>query len=298
MVIVFRSRINMFGAGVGALESRRFPAYILSQAIDIRVPGISTELLRDAALSFSGGGVGYYPRSGFVHVDADPIRRAQLKPRDSVRFTERWAGYINLGVIEWRKVYTEHEKLGKKTILSVITDDTKNCDDVAAYLEGNYSDLKDLVLIIHTKPNGEISEAASGKNKEELTKLRKEANEIDSWESPHKAVVSVMILKEGWDVRNVTTIVGLRAYAPPSDILPEQALGRGQRKMYEGGIEEYVSVVGTNAFMEFVERIMAEGVVLDRKPMDVGSKRAAPLIVELDDDKDEEQLAALVVKSQ
>jgi type III restriction enzyme len=67
-----------------------------------------------------------------------------------------------------------------------MTDDTKNCDDVAAYLEGNYPDLKDAVLTIHTKPNGEISEAASGKNKEELTKLRKEANEIDSWESPHK----------------------------------------------------------------------------------------------------------------
>ena len=31
--------------------------------------------------------------------------------------------------------------------------------------------------------------------------------------SPHKAIVSVLMLKEGWDVRNVTTIVGLRAYA-------------------------------------------------------------------------------------
>ena len=223
----------------------------------------------------------------------DAPSRAKLLPRDSVKFTERWADYINLGVIEWRKVYTEHEKLGKKAILFVMTDDTKNCDDVAAYLEGNYPDLKDAVLTIHTKPNGEISEAASGKNKEELTKLRKEANEIDSWESPHKAVVSVMMLKEGWDVRNVTTIVGLRAYAAPSDILPEQTLGRGLRKMYAGGIEEYVSVVGTDAFMEFVERITAEGVVLDRKPMDAGSKGAAPLIVELDEDKDEEQLAAL-----
>ncbi|RRA50326.1 type III restriction endonuclease subunit R [Acidipila sp. EB88] len=223
----------------------------------------------------------------------DAPSRAKLKPRDSVKFTERWADYINLGVIEWRKVFTEHEKLGKKAILFVMTDDTKNCDDVAAYLEGNYPDLKDAVLTIHTKPNGEISEAASGKNKEELTRLRKEANEIDSWESPHKAVVSVMMLKEGWDVRNVTTIVGLRAYAAPSDILPEQTLGRGLRKMYSGGIEEYVSVVGTDAFMEFVERITAEGVVLDRKPMDAGSKGAAPLIVELDEDKDEEQLAAL-----
>ena len=68
-------------------------------------------------------------------------------------------------------------------------------------------------LHLHTKNNGEISEAASGKNKEELDLLRKQSNEIDSWNSPYKAIVSVLVLKEGWDVRNVTTIVGLRAYA-------------------------------------------------------------------------------------
>ena len=34
---------------------------------------------------------------------------------------------------------------------------------------------------------------------------------------------------------------------------PENALGRVLRKMYPGGVEEYVSVVGTNAFMDFVE---------------------------------------------
>jgi superfamily II DNA or RNA helicase len=42
------------------------------------------------------------------------------------------------------------------------------------------------------------------------------------------------MLKEGWDVRNVTTIVGLRAYAAKSNILPEQTLGRGLRRMYFG----------------------------------------------------------------
>ena len=49
--------------------------------------------------------------------------------------------------------------MGKKAILFVMTDDTRNCDDVAEYLEGNYPDLKDAVLVIHTKNNGEISEA-------------------------------------------------------------------------------------------------------------------------------------------
>ncbi len=44
-------------------------------AIDIRVPGIRTADLRDAALALHRGGVGYYPVSGFVHVDVGRVRR-------------------------------------------------------------------------------------------------------------------------------------------------------------------------------------------------------------------------------
>jgi type III restriction enzyme len=212
----------------------------------------------------------------------DAASRAKLQEQQSVRYTEKYADYLDLGVIEWRKAYAEHEKLGKKAILFVMTDDTKNCDDVAAYLEGRYADLKDAVLVIHTKNNGEISEAQSGKKKEELEALRKQSNEIDSMESPYKAIVSVLMLKEGWDVRNVTTIVGLRAYSAKSNILPEQTLGRGLRKIYPGGVEEYVSVVGTDAFMDFVESIQAEGVELERKAMGEGTKPKTPLVVEVD----------------
>ena len=202
----------------------------------------------------------------------DAPSRAKLVERQSAKYTEKYTDYIHLGVIEWRKAYAEHEKMGKKAILFVMTDDTRNCDDVAEYLEGHYPDLKDAVLVIHTKSNGEISESTSGKSKEELDKLREQANAIDSLDSPYKAIISVMVLKEGWDVRNVTTIVGLRAYSAQSNILPEQTLGRGLRKMYPGGLEEYVSVVGTNAFMDFVESIQAEGVVLERKPMGEGTQ--------------------------
>ena len=93
-----------------------------------------------------------------------------------------------------------------------------------------------------------------------LSSFERESNKIDSWDSPWKAIVSVMMLKEGWDVRNVTTIVGLRAYAARSNILPEQTLGRGLRRMYLGtDTTEYVSVIGTDAFMDFVESIQSEG---------------------------------------
>jgi len=226
----------------------------------------------------------------------DAASRAKLQERQSAKYTEKYADYLNLGVLEWRKAYAEHEKLGKKSILFVMTDDTRNCDDVAEYLEGTYKDLKGAVLVIHTKDNGEISESASGQNKEVLEQLRKDANEIDSWESKYKAVISVMMLKEGWDVRNVTTIVGLRPYSAKSNILPEQTLGRGLRKMYPGSVEEYVSVVGTDAFMDFVDSIQAEGVVLERKPMGQGSQANAPLVVEVDNENEKKDIDKLDIE--
>jgi type III restriction enzyme len=191
--------------------------------------------------------------------------------------------------------FAAHEQQGKKAFLFVMADDTKNCDDVAAYLEGTYPELKNAVLVIHTKDNGELLDD-SKKAKDELEELRKQSNEIDSFESPFKAIVSVLMLKEGWDVRNVTTIVGLRAYAAKSNILPEQTLGRGLRKMYPGGIEEYVSVVGTPAFMDFVESIQAEGVVLEQKPMGEGSKPKAPLVIEVDNENEKKDLEALDIE--
>ncbi len=223
----------------------------------------------------------------------DAASRAKLSERQSSKFTEKYADYIDLGIIEWRKAFDEHKKVGKKPILFVMTDDTKNCDDVAEYLEGHYPDLKDSVLVIHTKNNGEISESSSGKAKEELEKLRKLSNEIDSSESPYKAIVSVLMLKEGWDVKNVTTIVGLRAYSSKSNILPEQTLGRGLRKMYSGGLEEYVSVVGTDAFMDFVESIQAEGVELERTSMGKGTKPKTPTVIEIDNENDKKDITKL-----
>ena len=226
----------------------------------------------------------------------DAASRAKLSEQQSAKFTDKYADYLDLGVTEWRKAYEEHDKLGKKAILFVMTDDTRNCDEVASYLENRYPDLKDAVLTIHTKNNGEISEAASGKKKEELEQLRKQANEIDTATSPYKAIVSVIMLKEGWDVRNVTTIVGLRAYSAKSNILPEQTLGRGLRKMYPGNSEEYVSVVGTDAFMDFVESIQNEGVELERKPMGEGSGPKTPLVVEVDNDNTHKNIEALDIE--
>ena len=222
--------------------------------------------------------------------------RSRLKEVNSSKFSQRYADYLRLGVEEWRKAFKVHWKLNKKAVLFIMTDDTKNCDDVAEWLEENFpSEFSGKVLTIHTKRNGEIAESSSGKGKEELEFLRKQAREVDNLENPYRAIVSVLMLKEGWDVRNVTTIVGLRPFTASANILPEQALGRGLRRMYprQAEVHEYVSVVGTEAFMDFVESIKTEGVTLEYKPMNKDSEAIAPKVVEVDQEDKKKDLDLL-----
>lgn len=61
-----------------ALASRgvaRNSYHLEGMAADIRVPGRGLRQVRDAALNMKSGGVGYYARSNFVHVDVGPVRR-------------------------------------------------------------------------------------------------------------------------------------------------------------------------------------------------------------------------------
>jgi uncharacterized protein YcbK (DUF882 family) len=49
--------------------------HIQAEAIDLRIPGINTLKLRQAALALRRGGVGYYPHSDFIHVDIGRVRQ-------------------------------------------------------------------------------------------------------------------------------------------------------------------------------------------------------------------------------
>lgn len=57
----------------GGVASRSF--HIQGRAIDINVPGRDLAQVHRAALSMQAGGVGYYQKSDFVHVDTGPVRR-------------------------------------------------------------------------------------------------------------------------------------------------------------------------------------------------------------------------------
>jgi type III restriction enzyme len=223
----------------------------------------------------------------------DEVSRQKIHEKDSSDFVERYRDYIQLGYLEWEKQYEELKSV-KTPILFIMTMSTKEADKAAEFLQMNYPLLKDAVLTIHTNNSGEIKESASSKkDKEELDALRKAADEIDKDVSPYKAVVSVLMLREGWDVRNVTTIVGLRPFGADSKILPEQTIGRGLRKMFSLEMDEKLVVVGTPAFIEFVESLKTEGVEFQYSPMGKGTKGSAPVIIEVDKDNPNKDLDKL-----
>jgi uncharacterized protein YcbK (DUF882 family) len=48
--------------------------HVKGMAIDLRLPDRGLKDLRNAARTLAGGGVGYYPKSDFVHMDTGPVR--------------------------------------------------------------------------------------------------------------------------------------------------------------------------------------------------------------------------------
>lgn len=179
----------------------------------------------------------------------------------------RYRAYLTAGVQRWREYLEQLRPLGKKPVLFVMLTSTQEADDVGDYLRTKYPAEfgedefgNHRLVIIHTDRSGEIS-------KKSLDLARKAAREVDRTESPVNAIVSVLMLREGWDVQNVTVVVGLRPFTSKANILPEQTIGRGLRRMFRGASSDYVErldVIGNKAFIEFVEQLEKdEGMELD-----------------------------------
>ena len=180
---------------------------------------------------------------------------------------------------EWIQIalkrYEEHwncyyKNLGQKPVLFIMAEDTKQANQIAEGIQGLVDfNKKDQVLVIHTKNNGELTT-----DKKELEKLREQARMIDDTKSPVKVVVSVLMLREGWDVKNVSIILGLRPFTSKANILPEQSIGRGLRLMRDLGPDytQILEIIGTDKFEEFVKKLEVEGVGVGvtAKPPSIG----------------------------
>jgi type III restriction enzyme len=167
----------------------------------------------------------------------------------------KYQAYLAAGVERWKEYREQLTPLGKKPVLFVMMNDTAEADDVGDWLRKKYPFEfgGEKLLIIHTDRSGEVS-------KKDLDIARKASREVDDKKSPINCIVSVMMLREGWDVQSVTVIVGLRPYTAKANILPEQTVGRGLRLMFLGasGYIERVDVIGNKTFIEFVEQLERE----------------------------------------
>ena len=165
----------------------------------------------------------------------------------------RYKAYLTAGVERWREYRDQLAPLGKRPVLFVMMNETVDADDVADFLRAKYPKefAGEKLLVIHTNRSGDIAKTGE-------EEARRAARDIDLETSPVNAIVSVLMLREGWDVQSVTVIVGLRPYSAKANILPEQTLGRGLRLMFRGqnsGYQERVDVIGTRKFMELVDQL-------------------------------------------
>ncbi len=186
----------------------------------------------------------------------------------------RYEAYLVAAVERWQEYRAELEPLHKKPILFLMLYDTTSADQVAEWLRRKYPATfdSDKLLVIHADKAGEVSKA-------DLDTARKAARDADSDASATRCIVSVLMLREGWDVTNVTVVVGLRPFSAKANILPEQAVGRGLRLMFRNqpGYQERVDIIGNSNFMQVVEDLeKEEGIKLDT--FEYGTKRT-PLVI-------------------
>ena len=177
---------------------------------------------------------------------------AQIQEAKSDHASVRYKAYLVAGVERWREYRQQLEPVNKKPILFIMLNDTDEADDVGDWLKAKYPSEfgGNKTLVIHTDKTGEIT-------KKDLEAARDLARKVDEEVSPVNTIVSVLMLREGWDVQNVTVVVGLRPYTAKANILPEQTIGRGLRLMFRdmpvGGYTERVDVIGNKAFLSFVD---------------------------------------------
>ena len=190
------------------------------------------------------------------------------QPHDDAAY--RFEAHLRVGYERWRRSREEWAKSGCKPLLFVMCENTDAADQITARLNSDpvFKELNGRTINLHTNLKGKVKkQRIDGRSVEtfvedekaisddDLRALRRISRDLDSNESHYTCIVSVLMLREGWDVRNVTTIVPLRPLTAQSSILPEQTLGRGLRRMTPPGqANELVTVVEHPSFISLYEQ--------------------------------------------
>ena len=175
------------------------------------------------------------------------------------------AGVKKLNILEEEFTKMDSAKYPK---MLIVCEDTKVVPLVMGFLkQEGYSD--DELMEIHSNKKGDVSE-------DEWKAIKQRLFDIDRHEKP-KVIVSVLMLREGFDVNNICVIVPLRSAS--SYVLLEQLIGRGLRLMWRGpeyddtrkenrekllvkkeepnSYIDILSVVEHPNFIEYYERVLA-----------------------------------------
>lgn len=274
-------------------ESHRYRASAGVRAINELKPILGLELTATPQVEAGGKSVAFknviysYPLSsalndGFVKEPAVATRQnfnpanydAQgletLKLEDGVRIHEHTKVQLD--------VYArQNEKKIVKPFMLVVAQDTAHANALVetiggdAFFEGRY---KGRVITVHSNQSGE-----------ERDDTVQQLLSVEDANNPTEIVVHVNMLKEGWDVTNLYTIVPLRA--ANSRTLVEQSIGRGLRLPYgkRTGVADVdrLTIVSHDKFQEIVDEanrpdsIIRSGIVIGR---DIPEKRERVVVVE------------------
>ena len=185
-----------------------------------------------------------------------PIEDPDGVTRENV--AEKYGYWLQAAVKRWKEHRKVYKKLGITPVLFIMAEKSAYADALGEYLwkTKGLGFREREVLVIHTNTAGEITQ-------KDLEMARQVARDIDKPENRIKAIVSVMMLREGWDVRNVTVVLGLRPFTAKAEILPEQVIGRGLRLMTQVSPDrtQTLEVLGTRNLLDVLrEQLEAEGV--------------------------------------
>jgi type III restriction enzyme len=169
---------------------------------------------------------------------------------------EKYGYWLRAAVQRWKEHWGVYKKLDTKPVLFIMAEKNIYADALGEYLwkTREFGFKESEVLVIHTDAAGEVTE-------KDLDTAREAARDIDT--NKIKAIVSVMMLREGWDVRNVTVVLGLRPFTAKAEILPEQVIGRGLRLMTQVSPDrtQTLEVLGTRNLLNVLRtQLEAEGV--------------------------------------
>ncbi|WDT93021.1 DEAD/DEAH box helicase family protein [Thermoleophilum album] len=203
---------------------------------------------------------------------------AELPTRDPHHVTkynvvEKYGYRLRAAVARWKEHWDAYKKkLGVKPVLFIMAEKNAYADAIGEYLckTKEFRIKESEVLVIHTDAAGEIT-------KKNLEKAREAARDIDN--NDINVIVSVMMLREGWDVRNVTVVLGLRPFAAKAEILPEQVIGRGLRMMRKVSPDrlQTLEVLGTRNLLNLLRsQLEAEGVSVTTTKIDPPT----PIVIE------------------